>query len=122
MAAQQQRLTEGEKENSRKHETKRKNTPQHMALTTHSSSPSHAPPVVASPAAAAAAALVVLVRVVFGIASNGALTTSTDLFVHSLRLLPFSTSNRGLGRRNTRNSKLPSRQAGRLSWKQSKGW
>ena len=121
MAAQQQRLTEGEKENSRKHETKRKNTPQHMALTTHSSSPSHAPPVVASPAAAAAA-LVVLVRVVFGIASNGALTTSTDLFVHSLRLLPFSTSNRGLGRRNTRNSKLPSRQAGRLSWKQSKGW
>ena len=53
-----------------------------MALT-DSSSPSHAPPVVAA-AAAGAALAVRLGRVVFGIASNGALTTSTDLFVHSV--------------------------------------
>lgn len=62
--------------------TKQKKTHQHMALT-DSSSPSHAPPVVAA-AAAAAPAVVVLGRVAFGIASNGALATSTDLFVHSV--------------------------------------
>jgi hypothetical protein len=86
-----------------------------MALT-DSSSPSHAPPVVAASASAAAAAaavgvVVVLVRVVFGIASNGALTISTDLFLRSFRLLCFSSSE-GL---------VEAPKAGLLSWKQSKG-
>jgi hypothetical protein len=85
-----------------------------MALT-DSSSPSHAPPVVAASSSAAAAAAVgvdvVLVRVVFGIASNGALTISTDLFVRSFRLLCFSSSE-GL---------VEAPKAGWLSWKQSKG-